>query len=114
MFLESKLPEGATTTAAAPPRKRREIHLFVDRKAPKGPTLTIEPRGTLERAAVDEIIEVLGFPLRAKNVGLRGASDCVAVAAGIAERHGWRTVETWLDEAKDLHVKMAKEAGNGG
>jgi hypothetical protein len=105
MFLPEKLPVATQT----PPQIRREIHLFVDRAAPRGPTLTIEPRGVVEKEAVNEIIDALGFPLRARNAGLRGASDCVVVAALICERHGWARVADWLDEAKDLHVRMAKE-----
>lgn len=106
MFLAEKLP--AQSTTVEPPR--REIHIFVDRKGPKGPTLRVEPRGTLEREAVNEIIDVLGFPLRAANAGLRGVADCVAVAAGIAERHGWQTVATWVDDGRDLHVRLTKES----
>lgn len=113
MFLRDKLdgtPESATV-AEVPKRKvRREIHLRIDPDyRGKGPALRIDPIGTLERAAVAEIVETLGFPLRAKNIGLRGTSDCVAVAAGICEKYDWKTTETFLGDDKNLNVKMAKE-----
>lgn len=110
MFLREKLPVAPQGEHAnPPPAERREIHLHVDWTTKPHPTLRVEPRGLLETQAVNEIIDVLGFPLRAANAGLRGSSDCVAVAAGVAERHGWSTVASWLDEEKHLHVRMAKE-----
>jgi hypothetical protein len=102
MFDASKL-EGATDVAKAPPRVRREIHIFVDRAAKK---LRVEPRGTLEKEAASEIIDTLGFPLTG------GAANIVATAAAVAERWGWARTEVWTDEATDLHVKMAKEVGS--
>lgn len=103
MFHAARLPEGATTTRPAP-REPREIHIFIDRSAMK---LRIEPRGTLERAAADEIIGTLGFPLTG------GAADVVATAAAICERFGWTPVARWLDDANDLHVRMVKDGPRG-
>lgn len=114
MFLRDKLPvapQGEATTP--PPAERREIHIHIDWATQPHPTLRVEPRGLLEREAVNEIIDVLGFPLRASNAGLRGSADCVAVAASVAERHGWVTVESWIDAEKHLHVRMAKEVARG-
>jgi hypothetical protein len=97
MFLEEKLPT-AVQTPTEPP-KRKEIHIHVDRAAKE---LRIEPKGTLEAVAQMEIIRVLGFPLKG------GASQIVATAAGICQRHGWQHQSAWLDEQRMLHVSLWK------
>lgn len=104
MYREAALPVAPQTAAPARPRRRVEIHVFVDRRAA---VLRVEPRGVLERAAVREIIATIGFPLRG------GAAEVVLAVVAICERHGWVIARTWVDEAKDLHATMAKEIEDG-
>jgi hypothetical protein len=102
MFREGKIDTVAAQSPAPekPPPKRKEIHVYVDRDARE---LRFEPRGTLEVDVQAEIVRVLGFPIRG------GARDVVLGAVVILNRHGWETVDRWLDETKSLHVKVAKD-----
>ncbi len=100
----------APQTDTVKPKVRKEIHIFTNWAGKNNmPTLTFDPLGVVEKAVVNELIEVLGFPMLPSNAGLRGHSDAVALAAAICTKYGWQKLSDWLDEKKDLHVKMWKE-----
>lgn len=103
MFLNEKLPVAAQTAAPDKPKRQVEIEIFVDPKYGRMPTLRVEPRKVLEAEAVNEIIDVLGFPLKGPE------AEVVLTAAGIATKYGWEPFDQFLDGDRHLHVKLRKE-----
>ncbi len=100
MFDESKL-DSVTVTAPVKPPERREIHIWPDRRTN---ALRIDPRGTIDKATASDIIDVCGFPL------IGPCAQLVEVAARVCEKHGWTPFDAFLDEGRDLHIKMWKDA----
>jgi hypothetical protein len=104
MFLADRLPEPANVAAPGKPRRVVELEVFIDR-ASFPASLRFEPLGRIERAAV---LEVMALPGLAGN-GKRPALEVVTAAVEVCQRYGWEPFESFIDEAKDLHVKLRKE-----